>query len=125
MPKKHNARTRRKADDKFHHDGFPSVFTCPDCSGTLFILKEGNIVRFRCRIGHLYSPESMMEAQRDNVERSLWTAVRALEEQAEYSEQLAQQVARDGEGERYTELSRAALERAKMVRDVIENGPNG
>jgi len=106
----------------------PTVFTCPDCSGTLFLVKQGTLIRFRCRIGHSYSPESMMEAQDENVERSLWTVIRALEEQAQYLNDMAQQLSgmQDSNSKRqYTSKGRASLRSAKVIRDVITRSKNG
>ena len=70
--------------------GDVSVFTCPECSGTLWESEEStNILRFRCRVGHVYTQESMLAAQVDSVDRALWTALRALEERAALSRKLA------------------------------------
>ncbi len=70
--------------------GVVSVFTCPECSGTLWESEESNILRFRCRVGHVYTQESMLAAQVDSVDRALWTALRALEERAALSRKLAE-----------------------------------
>ena len=67
-----------------------SVFTCPECSGTLWELERSNILRFRCHVGHVYTQESMLAAQVDSVDRALWTALRALEERAALSRKLAE-----------------------------------
>ena len=122
MAPKRKSKNAHKHGKKFVHDGTASVFTCPDCSGTLFLVKHGRLVQFRCRIGHLYSPEAMLEAQKENVERSLWTAVRALEEQAEYMQQTADRFGdlHDGSPSQYHERSRSALEASKFIRNMIE-----
>lgn len=107
---------------KVRHEGQPSVFTCPDCQGTLFLLRQGSLVRFQCRIGHLYSPESMMEAQEDNVERLMWSAIRALEEQSEYISQMAEQVAKItdmGRSGEYVAKSRSCLQKADAIRKLL------
>lgn len=70
--------------------GEVSVFTCPECSGTLWESEESNILRFRCRAGHVYTQKSMLAAQVDSVDRALWTALRALEERAALSRKLAE-----------------------------------
>ena len=58
--------------------GKPSVFSCPDCHGTLWEVEQGGLLRFRCRVGHVFSPDSMLAAQIDEVDRALWTALRTL-----------------------------------------------
>jgi len=64
-------------------------FTCPDCHGTIWEVNENGEVRFECRVGHAYSPEAMREAADESVERSLWIALRSLEETAALDQRLA------------------------------------
>lgn len=68
MAGKAHPKNRDKAAGNGHSGRVPSSFTCPDCQGTLFIVSDHQLMQFRCRIGHLYSPESMLDAQTDNVE---------------------------------------------------------
>jgi two-component system chemotaxis response regulator CheB len=70
--------------------GNPSVFTCPECHGTLWESEAKGLYRFRCRVGHAYSPESMLAAQTDEVDRALWIALRTLEERAALAHRLAE-----------------------------------
>jgi two-component system chemotaxis response regulator CheB len=70
--------------------GQPSVFTCPECHGTLWEADDGGVLRFRCRVGHVYSPDSMLSAQTDEVDRALWVALRTLEERAALAYRLAE-----------------------------------
>ena len=70
--------------------GQPSVFTCPECHGTLWEADESGVLRFRCRVGHVYSPDSMLSAQTDEVDRALWVALRTLEERAALAYRLAE-----------------------------------
>jgi two-component system chemotaxis response regulator CheB len=70
--------------------GAPSVFTCPECHGALWEADEQGLLRFRCRVGHIYSPESMIAAQTDEVDRALWVALRTLEERAAMAYRLAE-----------------------------------
>jgi two-component system chemotaxis response regulator CheB len=64
-------------------EGKPSVFTCPDCGGTLWESDDQGFLRFRCRTGHSYNSNSMLAVQRDSIEQSLWSAIRVLEERAD------------------------------------------
>jgi two-component system chemotaxis response regulator CheB len=67
------------------HDfkGPPSPFTCPDCGGTLWEIKEKNLVRYRCHVGHGYNSESLQAGMDEKLEDTLWTALRAIEENIE------------------------------------------
>jgi two-component system chemotaxis response regulator CheB len=58
--------------------GRMAVFTCPECHGSLWETDDSGILRFRCRVGHTYSAESMLSAQTDSVDRALWVALRSL-----------------------------------------------
>ena len=49
---------------------------CPECHGTLWELSETGLLRFRCRVGHAYSSDSMAIAQSESAEAALWTAKR-------------------------------------------------
>jgi two-component system chemotaxis response regulator CheB len=69
--------------------GVESGLTCPECSGILREVREGDVLRFRCRVGHAYTSQTMLEAQGDAIERALWTAVRQLEERALLIRKLA------------------------------------
>ena len=97
--------------------GTPSAFTCPDCNGTLWELEDGDVLQYRCRVGHTYSPGTMLDAEAEVVERALWAAVRTLEESAAVSRRIAQKsvVLRE-------QLSRQAVEReehARVIRELL------
>ncbi len=50
--------------------GTPSVFTCPDCNGTLWELQEGDVLHFRCRVGHAFSADGMHNGYSESVDDS-------------------------------------------------------
>ena len=64
-------------------------FTCPDCGGAIQRVVQGTLTQYRCRVGHLYSPETALEVHADREENTLWTAVVLLEEGAELAEEVA------------------------------------
>jgi two-component system chemotaxis response regulator CheB len=70
-------------------DGNPSGFACPECGGALWELTEGELLRFRCRVGHAFSSDTLLAEQSDSVEEALWMALRALEENAALPRRLA------------------------------------
>ena len=69
--------------------GQPSGFTCPECHGALWELDDEGFPRYRCRVGHGYSVETLLSNQSSGVEAALWTAYRALEERAALCRRLA------------------------------------
>lgn len=69
--------------------GALSAFTCPDCRGALWELRDGNLLRFRCHVGHAFSAESLMAEQSEELENALWAALRSLEENAALSRRMA------------------------------------
>jgi two-component system chemotaxis response regulator CheB len=64
-------------------DGPPSKLTCPDCGGALWELKEQGLVRYRCHVGHGFSSESLRDGMDEKLEDTLWSALRAIEENIE------------------------------------------
>ena len=99
-------------------DGSPVGLVCPDCGGSLWAHDEAGVLRFTCLIGHAYSPESLLEAQGDAVERTLWAALRALEERAD----LLRRVGRRSHGatrRRFDLRAREADEHAGDLRDLL------
>ena len=104
--------------------GKVSVFTCPECHGTLWEADERGIVRFRCRVGHVYSPESMLSAQTDSVDRALWVALRSLEERAALTHRLSERARIRNHAwvsKAFEERALAADEHAAVLRDLLTN----
>jgi len=71
------------------HPGNPSQWPCPDCNGVLWKVDDPDVLRFRCRVGHAWNGESLLEEQRAVVENALWMALRSMEDRAELSRALA------------------------------------
>ena len=99
-----------------------SHFSCPDCHGVLNEIAEGDEVRFRCRVGHAWSPESLLAALTDGLENALWMALRTLEEKASLARRLATR-ARDAETShsqrRFEQQAADAQQGADAIRALI------
>ncbi|GAA4008549.1 chemotaxis protein CheB [Hymenobacter fastidiosus] len=54
--------------------------TCPDCGGSLWQMKHGKILRYRCHTGHAFTADSLLKESQKSLEESLWVALRMLEE---------------------------------------------
>jgi two-component system chemotaxis response regulator CheB len=66
-----------------------SSSSCPECAGPLYELRDGQFLRFRCRVGVAYPADSVMDAKADVLENALYLALNTLEENAEIAERLA------------------------------------
>jgi two-component system chemotaxis response regulator CheB len=69
--------------------GQHSVYSCPACGGGLWELKEGSFSRYRCHIGHAFTELQLLTEQDSEVEKSLWVAIRTLEEKRNLLEKIA------------------------------------
>jgi two-component system chemotaxis response regulator CheB len=63
--------------------------TCPECRGTIWAVPKGHGTEYRCRVGHTYSPKSMLAAAWSTQENVLYSAMVALEEGASLANRLA------------------------------------
>lgn len=97
---------------------------CPACGGVLNRIETNGFEHFRCRVGHAYSPRSLMKDQEDALEGALWSALRALEERAELSLRLERRMRLRGyqsSADRFSEQHALAHRRAAIVREVLSD----
>ena len=67
----------------------PSPYSCPECGGVLWEDEEAQLYGLRCRVGHVYSYDSLLEGQTQQIESALWAGLRALEEKAALLRKMA------------------------------------
>jgi two-component system, chemotaxis family, protein-glutamate methylesterase/glutaminase len=102
--------------------GVPAGFGCPDCAGALFQIDDGGLRRFRCRVGHAWSPESLLARQSAALESALWVALRSLEEKAALNRDLQEGAASAGHtitAARFGENADEAWRAAELVRRLV------
>jgi two-component system, chemotaxis family, protein-glutamate methylesterase/glutaminase len=107
-----------------NHPGRPSGFSCPDCNGVLWQVQDGGLERYRCRVGHAWSPESLLTQQSEALEAALWIALRSLEERGALARRLAEPARRRGHSitaTRFEEQAAEAEHAARLVRDLLLN----
>jgi two-component system chemotaxis response regulator CheB len=109
------------------HEELPELasgFTCPDCHGALWELRDGELIRFRCRVGHTFSPDSLLEGQSEALERALWSAIRGMEERAALTRQLGQRMRERGvhsTATRFDERAQEMEQQATLLRQYVLN----
>ena len=114
-------------DDLAEHPGAPSVYGCPECGGVLWETQEGELFRFRCRVGHAYSSDSLLAEQSEQLEAALWAALRALDEERSLASRLAERARERGSGAatQFEERARDATVRSDLIRSVLISGQTG
>jgi two-component system, chemotaxis family, protein-glutamate methylesterase/glutaminase len=106
--------------------GQPSVFACPDCGGTLWELHDGDLTRFRCRVGHAWTANGLLAEQSNGIETALWSALRALEERAVLCSRISQRMRDRGlvaSAERFARQEHDSRQRASILRQVLISEP--
>jgi len=94
--------------------------TCPECRGPLSETQEdGGPLEYRCLVGHVYSPRSLLQAHSETQEKALWAAVVALEEASQLVHSLAPDLPPDLV-ERLERQAQVKVRQATEVRRIIE-----
>lgn len=102
--------------------GNPSQFACPECGGVLWEIDDEGMLRYRCRVGHAYTAQSLGAEQVEALEGALWAAIRALEESASLARQLGEKADKSKNhrvARRFEGIARDKKEQAAILRNVI------
>lgn len=111
--------------EMLERDGPPgdsSPYACPACGGVLWELDDSDLLRFRCRVGHAYTADGVVDGQSETVEAALWTALRALRERSQLCERLAARVGKTGaerSRRRFEAQAHEAREQAEAIRRLL------
>jgi two-component system chemotaxis response regulator CheB len=99
----------------------PAGYGCPACGGGLFQIEARPAPRYRCRVGHAWSPESLLDEQALALEGALWMALRALEEKSSLSRRMAASQAGRGAvgGNRFQDMADDADAAGATIRELI------
>jgi two-component system chemotaxis response regulator CheB len=107
--------------------GNVSSLTCPDCSGPLYEIREGELSRYRCRVGHAYgSAEDVLEKNSDKLEDTLYFALNKSRENAAMARRLAARAHKGGQkraAARFEERERESRQHAETLRRVLLGSP--
>jgi two-component system, chemotaxis family, protein-glutamate methylesterase/glutaminase len=99
-------------------------YACPECHGVLSAIKEGDIIRYRCHTGHAYSADSLLASITGNIEDTLWSAIRGVEESIILLNSLGDHFAEKNQPKLaalYFKKANEATDREKLVRQAVFN----
>jgi two-component system chemotaxis response regulator CheB len=110
-----------RSDEIAELTGDKTVFGCPDCGGPLRELAVvDGVARYRCRVGHGFTDESLLAGQDEGVELAIWTAIRTFEERATVLSNLAKKNnGSSGLGAVYTKRSEESRQHARKLREFM------
>jgi two-component system, chemotaxis family, protein-glutamate methylesterase/glutaminase len=96
-------------------------YGCPACGGSLFQIDERPVPRYRCRVGHAWSVESLLDEQAIALEGALWMALRALEEKSALSRRMARShdPRQSASGVRFRDMADDAEAAGETIRRLI------
>ncbi|MBV9603607.1 MAG: chemotaxis protein CheB [Solirubrobacterales bacterium] len=117
-----SARKDDPVSDPEPPDAGPVAAVCPECGGVLTERTEAGVLQWRCKVGHRYSPETLIDAQAEDVEAALWAAVRALTDRGALLQRMAHQAEHRGQARsarRFRRQATAASEQADIVRHAL------
>jgi len=95
-------------------------YGCPTCGGSLVEVGDQPAPRYRCRVGHAWSPESLLAEQAVATEGALWMALRALEEKSALSRRMAGGWAGHRYGSHFTAMAEDADSAGTLIRSLLE-----
>jgi two-component system chemotaxis response regulator CheB len=98
------------------------TITCPECGGVLTERAAGGAPHFTCHVGHAYSPDNLVAAHAEGVERAMWTAARSLEDRATLLGRMAARAHRAGNSRsarRFDQAAQTATEQVHTIRAAI------
>lgn len=99
-------------------------YACPECHGVLSAIKDGNIIRYRYHTGHAYSADSLLTSITENIEDTLWSAIRGVEESIILLNNLGDHYAEKNQPKvaaMYFKKAGEAEGRAKLVKQAVLN----
>ena len=102
--------------------GKPSLLTCPDCGGALMEVEDRPLLRFRCHVGHAYSPAALTEAQGEALEQALWMALRTHNERLKLFERMQGNAEAQGQtrsGSRWAEAAGEARSHVDLLKTFL------
>jgi two-component system, chemotaxis family, protein-glutamate methylesterase/glutaminase len=103
--------------DRVRDIGEKTDFSCPDCGGGLWKISNGHVSHYRCHVGHSYNKAELDVRQADAIEKTLWVALRMMEER----KILLSKTAKENNTKGLSNLSQKYTEHSLQLEGHIEN----
>jgi len=94
-------------------------YTCINCGGSLWMMKEPDGERYRCHTGHTFTAATLLYDQGEKVEETLWVALRVLEERRNLQKNMAQKENRPKSKKNYEKNARETETQISRLRSLL------
>ncbi|RYX88507.1 chemotaxis protein CheB, partial [bacterium] len=106
--------------------GTPSLFSCPECGGRLWEIRNqpNKFLRFRCHIGHAYTATSMLSETTEVVDNALSLALRTLEDRVNLLNQMAEDaviLGQDSIANIYRKQANTSSKHAQVINNLLKD----
>jgi two-component system chemotaxis response regulator CheB len=94
----------------------------------LWEIRDDELLRYRCHVGHAYSAEALNQGQSAMLEEALWSAVRALEEQMVLARRIVERARKGNQSHAATAFERRARqaeEHSSLIRQLLLQAEKG
>lgn len=110
------------AQERDERSGETTVYTCPECGGTLWQIDHNGLVQFNCHVGHAYAAEALLGQMSEELEAALWRSVRMLKEKATLTRQLTGRLraaGQEAQAARVEEQANLDDRHGQLIRDML------
>ena len=101
--------------------GVPAAVGCPECQGGMFEAVQEGAVAYSCHVGHAWSAQTLLDAERQTIEGAIHNAASKLLDLAAVHRRLAERG--DGDPEGHLRAARAAEQRARRIEELATEEP--
>jgi two-component system, chemotaxis family, protein-glutamate methylesterase/glutaminase len=102
--------------------GMHTDIACPRCGGLLWEQVDDRLTTYRCQAGHLYSPDSLLAVQGEDLDTAIWKPIRMLQERGALLQRLAQRATdqgRERSARYFRDQARESMLRATEMRRAV------
>lgn len=98
------------------------AMSCPECGGPIWKVGHGTQAVYRCHLGHAASARAMLSGTSAEIERSMWVAIRSLQERAMMLRNMSKDAGdrgRASSGSGFAEKADEAEKHAEQARQFL------
>jgi two-component system, chemotaxis family, protein-glutamate methylesterase/glutaminase len=95
--------------------------TCPECHGVLVKIQQGSMIRYRCHTGHSFSLQTLLADVNEEIDHTLWRAIRAIEERILLLNDMAENFGKSEKTLKNRALKQAkhAEKEVRIIREIL------